>query len=106
MAPPPSNFWRTGSLIGGEPNHVSPSCIKWFAGGFDLITLMFNYHDMGHLGVDRAKMNQALFRALKPGGIFVIAYQNIKFISPTTLRRYRQSGARLLQLERLPRSSR
>ena len=40
---------------------------------FDLVTLMFNYHDLGHLGVDRAAMNRAVFRALKPGGHFVIA---------------------------------
>ena len=43
------------------------------AKGLDLVTLMFNYHDFGHLGVDRAKMNAAIFRALKPGGIYVIA---------------------------------
>jgi predicted methyltransferase len=42
-------------------------------GGLDLVTLMFNYHDFGHLGVDRAKLNQAVFRALKPGGVYVIA---------------------------------
>lgn len=39
----------------------------------DLATLMFNYHDLGHLGVDRSAMNKAVFRALKPGGIYVIA---------------------------------
>lgn len=39
----------------------------------DLVTLMFNYHDLGHLGVDRAAMNRAVFRALKPGGHYVIA---------------------------------
>jgi predicted methyltransferase len=39
----------------------------------DLATLMFNYHDLGHLGVDRVAMNQAVFRALKPGGLYVIA---------------------------------
>src|SRR5262249_4425466 len=39
----------------------------------DLVTLMFNYHDLGHLNVDRAAMNQAAFRALKPGGLYVIA---------------------------------
>jgi predicted methyltransferase len=39
----------------------------------DLVTLMFNYHDLGHLGVDRARMNEAVFRALKPGGLYVIA---------------------------------
>jgi predicted methyltransferase len=40
---------------------------------FDLATLMFNYHDLGFLGVDRAAMNRAVFRALKPGGVYVIA---------------------------------
>jgi predicted methyltransferase len=39
----------------------------------DLVTLMFNYHDLGHLGVDRAAMNKAVFRALKSGGLYVIA---------------------------------
>ncbi|HZQ00770.1 MAG TPA: methyltransferase [Reyranella sp.] len=41
--------------------------------GLDLVTLMFNYHDLGHMGVDRAAMNKAAFKALKPGGFFVIA---------------------------------
>ena len=40
---------------------------------FDLVTLMFNYHDLGHLGIDRAAMNRAVFQALKPGGFYVIA---------------------------------
>lgn len=39
----------------------------------DLATLMFNYHDLGFMGVDRAAMNRAVFRALKPGGMYVIA---------------------------------
>jgi predicted methyltransferase len=41
--------------------------------GVDLVTLMFNYHDLGYMGVDRAAMNAAVFRALKPGGLYVIA---------------------------------
>ena len=43
------------------------------AGKLDLVTLMFNYHDMGHLGVDRTRLNAAIFAALKPGGSYVIA---------------------------------
>jgi predicted methyltransferase len=43
------------------------------SGGLDLVTLMFNYHDLGHLGVDRVPMNKAVFAALKPGGVYVIA---------------------------------
>lgn len=42
-------------------------------GGLDLATLMFNYHDLGHLGVDRARMNRAVFAALKSGGLYIIA---------------------------------
>ena len=39
----------------------------------DLVTLMFNYHDLGFLGIDRAKMNAAVFRAMKSGGTYVVA---------------------------------
>lgn len=42
-------------------------------GKLDLVTFMFNYHDMGHLKVDRAKLNRSVFEGLKPGGIFIIA---------------------------------
>lgn len=42
-------------------------------GGLDLVTLMFNYHDLGHMRVDRDRMNRAIFQALKPGGVYVIA---------------------------------
>jgi len=43
------------------------------SGRLDLVTLMFNYHDLGHLGVDRARMNTAVFAGLKSGGLYVIA---------------------------------
>jgi len=39
----------------------------------DLETFMFGYHDTTFLRVDRAKMNSALFAALKPGGLLVVA---------------------------------
>ncbi len=42
-------------------------------GQLDLVTLMFNYHDFGYLGVDRAGMNRAVFKALKHGGHYVVA---------------------------------
>lgn len=41
--------------------------------GIDLATLMFNYHDLAWLNIDRAQMNRAVFAALKPGGTYVIA---------------------------------
>jgi predicted methyltransferase len=43
------------------------------ANALDLVTLMFNYHDFGHMGVDRAQMNRAVFAALKPGGLYIVA---------------------------------
>jgi predicted methyltransferase len=46
---------------------------EFAADRLDLVTLMFNYHDLGFIGVDRAAMNQAVFRALKSGGFYVIA---------------------------------
>ena len=38
----------------------------------DLVTLILNYHDITYLPVNRARMNQSLFAALKPGGHYVI----------------------------------
>ena len=38
----------------------------------DLVTLVFNYHDIANLPVDRAQMDKRLFDALKPGGHMVI----------------------------------
>ena len=51
----------------------SPVSAEVANGGVDLVTLMFNYHDLGHMGVDRERMNRAVFAALKPGGLYVIA---------------------------------
>ena len=41
--------------------------------GLDLITFFFAYHDTAFMNVDRARMNRALFEALKPGGVLVVA---------------------------------
>lgn len=39
----------------------------------DVATLMFNYHDLGTMGVDRAAMNRSVFNALRTGGVYVVA---------------------------------
>ena len=41
--------------------------------GLDLVTLMFNYHDLGWLKIERDQMNRAVFAALKSGAMYVIA---------------------------------
>ena len=51
----------------------SPVPAEVASGGVDLVTLMFNYHDLGHMGVDRERMNRAVFAALRPGGLYVVA---------------------------------
>jgi predicted methyltransferase len=42
-------------------------------GDLDLITFFFGCHDTTYMTVDRAKMNRAMFDALKPGGYLVVA---------------------------------
>ena len=44
----------------------------------DLITIVNNYHDITYLPVDRTKMNQRLFAALKPGGHLVVVDHSAK----------------------------
>jgi len=39
----------------------------------DLITFFFFYHDVTYMDYDRARMNQRLLAALRPGGVMVIA---------------------------------
>jgi predicted methyltransferase len=51
----------------------NPIPVALAPGSVDLVTLMFNYHDLGAANVDRARMNAAIFAALKPGGSYVVA---------------------------------
>jgi predicted methyltransferase len=39
----------------------------------DLVTFLFGYHDVVNTATDRAKMDKAMFDALKPGGTLVVA---------------------------------
>jgi len=64
---------KAGHIVAVVQPFESPVPAELATGGLDLVTLMFNYHDLGHMGVDRARMNRAVFEALKPGGLYVIA---------------------------------
>jgi predicted methyltransferase len=82
-APPPMTFdqriaarARTAGVVNLSTvvaPFESPAGPPITSGSLDLVTLMFNYHDMGWLKVDRAAMNASIFKALKPGGMYVIA---------------------------------
>jgi predicted methyltransferase len=45
---------------------------------FDRVTFFYAYHDVGYLGVDRAKMTKAFFDALKPGGELIVGDYSAK----------------------------
>ena len=62
-----------GNIVAVVQKFEDPAPAEAASNGLDLVTIMFNYHDLGFMGVDRAQMNQAVFAALKPGGMFVIA---------------------------------
>lgn len=44
----------------------------------DLVTFLFGYHDTTFLGVDRARMDKAIFDSVKHGGILVVADHSAK----------------------------
>ena len=62
-----------GNMFAVERQFVDPVPSEIAPGSLDLATLMFNYHDMGFLESGRMQMNQAVFAALKSGGIYVVA---------------------------------
>ncbi len=55
------------------------------AKNLDLITVVLVYHDITFMPVDRAKMNERLFQALKPGGHLVIVDHSAKAGAGTTV---------------------
>lgn len=44
----------------------------------DAVLINLFYHDTVWLNVDRLRMNQAIFRALKPGGVYVVVDHSAK----------------------------
>jgi predicted methyltransferase len=62
-----------GNIVPVVRPFENPAPPELASNAFDLVTLMFNYHDFGFMGVDRDQMNRAVFAALKPGGLYIIA---------------------------------
>jgi predicted methyltransferase len=51
----------------------------------DLVTFNFGYHDTVYEGVDRARMNRAVFNALKSGGTYIVADHSARSGAGTTV---------------------
>ena len=68
-----TNGGKAAHIIALVQRFENPAPQDKKTGGFDLVTFMFNYHDLGYQSVDRDMMNHAVFAALKPGGVYVIA---------------------------------
>ncbi len=49
------------------------------ARNLDIVTFNFVYHDTAWLGTDRMKMNQAVFAALKRGGVYIVVDHSGRF---------------------------
>ncbi len=47
-------------------------------GSLDAVVMHLNYHDLVGLGLDRDKVNAAVFKALKPGGVYGIVDHSAK----------------------------
>jgi len=80
QTPRPDPRQRLAERAKAVPNIVAivrpfddPAPPEAASNALDLVTLMFNYHDFGHMGIDRAKLNQAVFTALRSGGLYVVA---------------------------------
>jgi predicted methyltransferase len=72
---------RLGRSVNGIVNHADrtfddplPSDAK----NLDLVVNYIFYHDTATLGTDREKMNRAIFAALKPGGLYIVADASAK----------------------------
>ena len=69
----------------------------------DAAFLVLNYHDTVWLGEDRLKMNRAVFRALKPGGRYIVVDHNTVesagFSQVNTIHRIESSAVRQEILE-------
>ncbi|MGD0675823.1 MAG: SAM-dependent methyltransferase [Polyangiaceae bacterium] len=64
----------------------------------DLVVINLVYHDTVWLGVDRAKMNRAVFAALKPGGLYAVIDHSARlgtgFADVKTLHRVEEKAVR------------
>jgi predicted methyltransferase len=66
--------------------------------GLDRVVMVLFYHDTVWMGVDRARMNETVFRALKPGGLYVIVDHSARpgsgYADVRTLHRIEESVVR------------
>ena len=61
------------NIVAVEQKYDNPVPAEVATNTLDLVTLMFNYHDLVYQPINREQMNKAIFKALKSGGMYVIA---------------------------------
>lgn len=66
--------------------------------GLDRVVMVLFYHDTVWMGTDRARMNETVFRALKPGGLYVVIDHSARpgsgYADVRTLHRIEESDVR------------
>ncbi len=73
------------SRLNQSPQSYIETIVKTFddpvpenATALDLVTIVLSYHDVAFMPIDRMKMNQKIFKALKSGGHFVVIDHSAK----------------------------
>jgi len=63
---------RLKNVVEVDKPFDAPDLLPVAPGTLDAVLVNLNYHDMVGLKMDRAKINQQIFTALKPGGVYGI----------------------------------
>lgn len=85
------NKYALGNVVAVRGPFDSPDLLPVPPGSLDEVLIIQSYHDLAGMGVNRDKVNAAVFKALKPGGIYGIvdhsAQQGSGFRDVKTLHR-------------------
>ena len=70
---------RAAATSCGCKNHFdAPDLLPVAPGSLDAVVMNMNYHDLVLFKFDRANVNAAVFKALKPGGFYDIVDHSAK----------------------------
>jgi predicted methyltransferase len=61
-----------GNVVAVKKPFDAPDLLPVAPGSLDAVIMNMNYHDMVLFKIDRDKVNAAVFKALKPGGVYIV----------------------------------